>query len=75
MLRAEIHVRLPGKVVYAQAENYDLYIAINDAVKEARRQISTYKGSLSAKQRRGARRVKRTGGAPGTEKGRRIREE
>ena len=37
--RAEIHVRLPGNLVYAEAEHEDLYAAINAAHKEARRQI------------------------------------
>ncbi len=69
VFRAEVHVRLPGNLVYAQAENYDLYVAINDAKREAERQIVGYKGKLSAKEKRGARKMKRTGGRPETEKG------
>lgn len=52
VFRAEVHVRLPGKVVYVTAENYDLYIAINDAKKEAERQIVDYKDTFTSKKRR-----------------------
>jgi ribosomal subunit interface protein len=43
--RAEIHVRLPGKLVYAASENDDLYVSINAARKEAEKQIASYKGA------------------------------
>jgi ribosomal subunit interface protein len=56
--RAEVHVRLPGKLVYAEAENYDLYIAINDAKKEAERQVMDYKGELTDKAKKGFRRAR-----------------
>jgi ribosomal subunit interface protein len=45
--RAEVHVRLPGKLVYAAADHEDLYVAINDARKEAERQIIDYKEMLA----------------------------
>ncbi|MFA6603476.1 MAG: ribosome-associated translation inhibitor RaiA [Patescibacteria group bacterium] len=41
--RAEIHVRLPGKVVYVESSDEDLYVAINQARKEAEREIIEYK--------------------------------
>lgn len=47
--RAEVHVRLPGKQIYADCEHEDLYPAITGAVKEAERQILTYKEKLSDK--------------------------
>jgi ribosomal subunit interface protein len=52
--RAEVHVRLPGKVVYVTATNYDLYVAINDAKKEAEREIVEYKDTFESKKKRGA---------------------
>ncbi|KPJ84738.1 hypothetical protein AMJ57_05570 [Parcubacteria bacterium SG8_24] len=58
LFRAEIHVILPSKVVYAEALNYDLYIAINDAKKEAERQIVEFRRELDAKQKRGGRQAK-----------------
>jgi ribosomal subunit interface protein len=55
VFRAEVHVRLPGKVVYAEALDKDLYKAIGAAKKEAEGQIVAYKGALDAKQKRGSR--------------------
>jgi len=52
--RAEVHVRLPGKVVYVTATNYDLYIAINDAKKEAEREVVEYKDTFDSKKKRGS---------------------
>jgi ribosomal subunit interface protein len=45
--RAEVHVRLPGKLVYADAESEDLYIAVREARDKAQRQILDYKETLS----------------------------
>lgn len=50
VFRAEVHVRLPGKLVYAESINYDLYAAINDARKEAERQVVDYKETLADEQ-------------------------
>lgn len=47
IFRAEVHVRLPGKIVYTEAVNEDLYVALNDAKKDAERQILDYKGILT----------------------------
>ena len=57
LFRAEVHVRLPGKLVYAEAVNKDLYAAIGTAVREASGQIASYKG-LRAEDRRTARKTK-----------------
>ncbi|MEY4744797.1 MAG: hypothetical protein RL272_742 [Candidatus Parcubacteria bacterium] len=70
--RAEIHVRLPGKLVYAEALHEDLYAAIGDAKREAERQVSTFKGSLAAKQKRGARAAKRGARGDKDRKGGRV---
>ena len=53
--RAEVHVRLPGKVVYVESTDKDLYTAILTAKKEAERQIVSYKGTLEAGQKKGGR--------------------
>ena len=78
IFRAEVHIRLPGKVVYVESTNKDLYVAINAAKKEASQQILAYKGVREAKFKRGARTIKRgarrlKGGAK--EEGGRILEE
>lgn len=59
VFRAEIHVRLPGKLVYAEATNEDLYAAIGKAAREAATQVTSYKGTLAAK---GVRKAKKTKG-------------
>jgi len=41
--RAEVHVRLPGKLVYADAENEDMYMAVREARDKAVRQVKDYK--------------------------------
>ena len=58
IFRAEIHVRLSGNLVYAEAEDFNLYVALNEAKKEADRQILAYKGAKTAKAKRGGRMVK-----------------
>lgn len=52
VFRAEIHVRLPGKLVYAEAEKSDLYVAINAAKKEAERQIVAFNGAKAKSAKR-----------------------
>lgn len=44
--RAEVHVRLPGKLVYADAENEDLYMAVREARDKAKRQILDYRDTM-----------------------------
>lgn len=61
IFRAEIHIRLPGKLVYAEAEDLNLYMAIGEAKKEAERQVLGYKGSKDAKMKRGGREARRRG--------------
>src|SRR5512142_1500045 len=50
--RAEIHVRLPGKLVYAEAIHEDLYAAIGDAKREAERQVTAFKGLVGEDRRK-----------------------
>ncbi|HTK04893.1 MAG TPA: ribosome-associated translation inhibitor RaiA [Candidatus Eisenbacteria bacterium] len=57
LYRAEVHVRLPGKLVYAEALNKDLYAAIGAAVREASGQVASYKG-LRKEDRRTAKKTK-----------------
>lgn len=53
VFRAEIHVRLPGNAIYAESTGEDLYAAVNEAVKEADRQIVDYKEKLQGSHRGG----------------------
>jgi putative sigma-54 modulation protein len=48
VFRAEIHVRLPGKLVYAESTHEDLYAAIGDAKRDAERQVVDYKDKAEA---------------------------
>jgi ribosomal subunit interface protein len=50
--RAEIHVRLPGALIYAQAEMDDLYNAIVTARHEAEEQIAKYRGKRQDSRKR-----------------------
>lgn len=75
VFRAEVHVRLPGNTIYAEATSEDLYVALNDAYKEATRQVLAYKGLLSAKKKRGARKAKRSLHGDDDAKGGRVLEE
>ncbi len=51
VFRAEVHVRLPGRVVYVQATDYDLYTAIGDAKKLAEQQIVQYKDEFESRKK------------------------
>jgi putative sigma-54 modulation protein len=53
VFRAEIHVRLPGNTIYAEATAEDLYAAIGMAKEEADRQIVDYKEKLQDSHRGG----------------------
>ena len=57
--RAETDIRLPGKVLRAEATHKDLRQAIVLVKKELERQIMSYKGAKEAKVKRGARLAKR----------------
>lgn len=59
VFRAEVHVRLPGKLVYAEALHSDLYTAIGNAKREAERQIMAHKGTIAAKTKRAAAKSRR----------------
>lgn len=58
IFRAELHVRLPGKLVYAQCEDFNLYTAIGEVKRDAERQIVAYKGALTGKNLRAAKKSK-----------------
>jgi ribosomal subunit interface protein len=49
--RAEVHVRLPNKLIYADAENEDMYMAIREARDKAKRQIVDHKDELEDKKK------------------------
>ncbi len=57
--RAETDIRLPGKILRAEATHKDLRQAIVRVKDELQRQIKTYRGAREAKMKRGARLVKR----------------
>lgn len=78
VFRAEVRLDLPGLKVYAEEIGDDLYVVMNDAYKEARRQMISYKGILQATALRGERKVKRAahdGVRQSSRKGGRVREE
>ena len=49
--RAEVHVRLPNKLIYAHAENEDMYMAVREARDKAKRQLVDYKDEIDSKKR------------------------
>jgi putative sigma-54 modulation protein len=51
IFRAELHIRLPGKLVYAESEDLNLYTAIVNAKKEAERQLMAHKSAGDKKLR------------------------
>lgn len=57
--RAEADIRLPGKIVRAEATHKDLRQAIVLVKDELQQQIKTYRGAREAKMKRGARLAKR----------------
>jgi len=57
--RAEADLRLPGKILRAEANNKDLRLAIVEATNELQQKIMAYKGAREAKVKRGARLAKR----------------
>jgi len=59
VFRAEIRIALPGKKVYAEATNEDLYKAIGEAKKEAEVQIKKHKDVMMEKNKKLAAKTKR----------------
>lgn len=57
--RAEADIRLPGKILRAEATHKDLRQAIVHVKDELQQQIKTYRGAKEAKMKRGARLAKR----------------
>ena len=59
IFRAEAQIKLPGASgIRAEAEEWDLHVAIDRVKDELQRQLKRYKNKRTAKQRRGARRAK-----------------
>ncbi|HEX9664317.1 MAG TPA: ribosome-associated translation inhibitor RaiA [Patescibacteria group bacterium] len=59
VFRAEADLRLPGKVLRAEAVAGDLNTAVNQVKDELQRQLKKYKNRQEAKSRRGQRVLKR----------------
>lgn len=55
IFRAEADLRLPGKVLRAEAEEWDLRVAIDQVKDELQREIKKYKEKQIAKFKRGSR--------------------
>lgn len=55
VFRAEANVRLPGKILRAEATEKNLTMAIAKVKDEMQRQLKKYKESLRAQEKRGAR--------------------
>jgi len=59
IFRAEVDIRLPGKILRAEAERENIFLAIDEVKDELQQQIKKYKDRLIAKKRRGERMRKR----------------
>lgn len=57
---AEINIYLPGKTLRAEAENWDIRLAFNEAKEESERQIRKYKTELRHKSFARQRKLKST---------------
>lgn len=75
LYHCQVSVSIPGKKVVAESQNKDLYVAINNARKDAERQIIGFKGKKTAALGRGARTVKRELRGEAPKKGVRVRNE
>lgn len=53
VFRAEADMRLPGKIIRAEAEKKTLIMAVAEVKDELQKQIKTYKGKFQAKDKRG----------------------
>jgi len=53
VFRAEADIRLPGKIIRAEAEKENLEMALTEVKNELQRQINTYKGKFQARDKRG----------------------
>ncbi len=58
IFRAEADLRLPGKVLRAEAEQWDVRIAIDRVKDELQLEIKKYKEKQEAKYKKGARTIK-----------------
>jgi len=57
--RAEADLRVSGKIIRAEAETEDLYMAITKLKDELQQEIKKYKEKMLAKEKRGGRAAKR----------------
>lgn len=53
VFRAEADIRLPGKIIRAEAERETLIMAVTEVKDELQQQIKTFKGKFQAKDKRG----------------------
>ena len=58
IFRAEVNLSLPGQLLRAEAEEWDLKVAIDQVKNELKREIKKYRGKKETKFKRGARRAK-----------------
>jgi len=58
VFRAEADLRLPGKVLRAEAEEWDIRVAIDQVKDDLQREIKKYKERQSTKFKKGARKLK-----------------
>lgn len=56
---AEARIKLPGKSLRTESENWDLRLAIDEVKDELQRELKQYKEKQIAKYKRGARKAKR----------------
>lgn len=56
--RAEVQIRLPGKSIRAESENWDLRLAIDEVRDELQRQLKRYTQKQSTEYKKGARTTK-----------------
>ncbi|MDP1629745.1 MAG: ribosome-associated translation inhibitor RaiA [bacterium] len=58
IFRAEADLRLPGKVLRAEAEEWNIRVAIDQVKDELQREIKKYKERQATKFKKGARKIK-----------------
>jgi len=58
VFRAEIDVRVPGKILRSEAAGRDVYLAIDETRREMERQLKEYRGKFWTNLKKGARTLK-----------------
>jgi putative sigma-54 modulation protein len=59
IFRAEVNLRLPGRILRSEAEELDWRTAIDRVKEELQAEIKKYRGKMEAKYKRGARMAKK----------------